>query len=175
MKRYGMEILFCLILWTKTSHSITTSIQPILEKSSPRINVRRLSKPVPYYHNSSATMRLLLSADIESNPGLVKPTESNRNCKKNKSFASFCQECNKTVKANSKRLLCIHCNNLVYLKRIDTNSTTRLKSYDPQRWICCRFYLKELPFLKHKFFGRNYFNNWSNYTEQHSFSSFGNK
>ena len=157
MKRYGMEILFCLILWTKTSHSITTSIQPILEKSSPRINVRRLSKPVPYYHNSSATMRLLLSADIESNPGLVKPTESNRNCKKNKSFASFCQECNKTVKANSRRLLCIHCNNLVYLKRIDTNSTTRLKSYDPQRWICCRFYLKELPFLKHKIYRKKLF------------------
>ena len=157
MKRYGMEILFCLILWTKTSHSITTSIQPILEKSSPRINVRRLSKPVPYYHNSSATMRLLLPADIESNPGLVIPTESNRNCKKNKSFASFCQECNKTVKANSKRLLCIHCNNLVQLKFIGTNSAKRLKSYDLQRSICCRCYLKELQFLIHKIYQKKLF------------------
>ena len=141
-----MNILFCLILWTNISHSITTSIPRILEKSSPHINVRR-SKPVPYYYNSSATMRLLLSGDIKSNPGPVNPTESNRNRNQKKSFPSFCQECNKTVKANSKRLLCIHCNNLVHLKCIGTNSTKRLKSYDPQRWICCRFYLKELPFF----------------------------
>ena len=136
IKTYGMNILFCLILWTNISHSITTSISRILEKSSPHIKVRRSSKPVPYYHYSSATMRLLLSGDIESNPGPVNPTESKRNCKQNKSFPSFCQECNKTVKANSKRLLCIHCNNLVHLKFMGTNSTKRLKSYYPQRWIC---------------------------------------
>ena len=55
IKTYGMNILFCLILWTNISHSITTSIPRILEKSSPYINVRS-SKPVPYYHNSSAAM-----------------------------------------------------------------------------------------------------------------------
>ena len=142
-----MNILFCLILWTNISHSITTSIPRILKKSSPHINVRRSSKPVPYCHNSSATMRLLLSGNIESNPGPVKPTESNRNREQNKSFPSFCQECSKTVKANSKCLLCIHCNNLVHLKCIGTSSTKRLKSYDLQRWIYCRCYLKELPFF----------------------------
>ena len=126
----GMNISFCLILWTNISHSITTSIPRILEKSSPHINVRRSSKPVPYYHNSSATMRLLLSGNIESNLGPVNSTESNRNRKQNKSFPSFCQECNKTVKANSKRLLCIHYNNLVRLKCIGTNSTKRLRLND---------------------------------------------
>ena len=147
IKTWSMNILFCLILWTNISHSITTSIPRILKKSSPHINVRRSSKPVPYYHNSSATMRLLLSGNIDSNPGPVNPTESNRNRKQNKSFPSFCQECNKTAKANSKCLLCIHCSNLVHLKCIGTNSTKRLKSYDPQRWIYCRYYLKELPFF----------------------------
>ena len=142
-----MNILFCLILWTNISHSVTISTPRISEKSSPHINVRRSSEPEPYYHNSSVTMWLLLSGDIESNLGPVNPTESNRNRKQNKSFPSVCQECNKTVKANSKCLLCIHCNNLVHLKCIGTNSTKRLKSYDPQRWICCRFYLKELPFF----------------------------
>ena len=137
-----MNILFCLILWTNISHSITTSIPRILEKSLPHINVTRSSKPEPYYHNSSTTMQLLLSGNIESNPGPVNPTESNRNLKQNKSFPLFCQECNKTVNANSKCLLCIHCNNLVHLKCIGTK---RLKSYDPQRWICCQCYLKELP------------------------------
>ena len=101
MKTCNMNILFCLILWTNISHSITTSIPLILEKSSPNINVRRPSKPVIYYHNSSVTMQLLISDGIESNPSPVNPTESNRNRQQNKTFPSFCQECNKTVKANS--------------------------------------------------------------------------
>ena len=147
IKKYGLNILFCLILWTNISHSITTSIPRILEKSSPHINVRRSWKLVLYSHNSFATMRLLLSRDIESSPGPVNATESNRNRKQNKSVPSFYQEYNKTVKANSKRLLCIHCNNLVHLKCIGTNARKRLKSYDPQRWICYRCYLKELLFF----------------------------
>ena len=130
IKTCGMNILFCLMLWTNISHSITTSIPRIVKKSSPHINVRRSSKPVPYYHTSSATLRPLLSGDIESNPGPVNPTKSNRKRKQDNSFPLFCQECNKTVKANSKRLSCIHCNNLVHLKCIGTNSAKRLKSYD---------------------------------------------
>ena len=146
VKTSGMNILFCLILRTNIWHGITTSIPRILKKSSPHINVRRSSKPVPYYHNFSATMQLLLTGNIESNPDPVNPTESNRKRKQNKSFPPFCQECNKTVRANSKGL-CIYCNNLVRLKYIGINSTKRLKSYYLQRWICCRFYLKELPFF----------------------------
>ena len=76
-----MNILFCLILWTNISHSITTSIPRILQKLSPHINVRRSSKPLPCYHNFSATMQLLLSDDIQSNPGQVNPTESSKNRK----------------------------------------------------------------------------------------------
>ena len=95
------NILFCLILWTNISHSITTSIPRILKKSSPHINVRRSPKPVPYYHNSSATMRLLLSGDIETNPGQVNPTESNRSRKQNKCFLSFF----KNVIKQQKRIL----------------------------------------------------------------------
>ena len=92
-------------------------------------------------------MRLLLSGNIESNPGPVNLTGSNRNCKQNKSFPSFCKESDKAVKANSKRLLCIHFNNLVHQKCKGTNSTKRLKYYDLQRWIYYRCYLKELPFF----------------------------
>ena len=36
---------------------------------------------------------------------------------------------------------------MAHLKCIDTNSTKRLKSHDPQQWICYRCYLKELPFF----------------------------
>ena len=152
-----MNILFCLTLWTNISHTRATSILRILERSSPYITVRRSLKPAPYYHNSSATMWLLLSGDIESNPGPVNPTESNRNHKQNKSFPLFCQECNKAVKANSNRLLCIHCNNLVHLKCISTNSTKKLKPYHPQQWICYQCYLKELPFLIHLIYQKKLF------------------
>ena len=152
-----MNILFYLILWTNISHSITTSVPRTLGESSPHINIRRSSKPVLYYHNSSATMWLLLSAEIESNLDPINPTKSNRNRKQNKSFPLFCQECNKTVKSNSKRLLYIHCNNLVHLKYISTNSTKRLNSCDPQRWICYRCYLKELLFLIHKIYWKKLF------------------
>ena len=80
-------------------------------------------KSVLSYHNSSAAIRLLLSGEIESNLGPVNRAESSGNHKQNTSFPLFCQECNKTVKANSKRLLCIHWNNLVHLKFIATNAT----------------------------------------------------
>ena len=86
IQTYGINIFFCLILWINISHTIITSTPRILEKSSPHINVRRSSKPVPYYHNFFATMWLLLSGDIESNPGLVNPAESNRHRKENKYF-----------------------------------------------------------------------------------------
>ena len=36
---------------------------------------------------------------------------------------------------------------MFHLKCIGTNSTKRLKSYDPQRRIYYRYYLKELPFF----------------------------
>ena len=41
----------------------------------------------------------------------------------------------------------MHVSNLVHLKCIGTNSTKRLKLYDPQRWIYYQCYLKELPFF----------------------------
>ena len=81
-----MNILFCLILWTNISHSTTTSMPQILKKSLPHINIRRSSKPVTYYHNSSDTMRLLLSDNIKSNTGPVNMTESKRNHMQSESF-----------------------------------------------------------------------------------------
>ena len=69
---------FFLILWINIPLSTTTSIPRILEKSSTHINLRRSSKPVPYYHNSSATLRLLLSGDIESNPDSTNQTDKQK-------------------------------------------------------------------------------------------------
>ena len=69
---------FFLILWINIPLSTTTSIPRILEKSSTHINLRRSSKPVPYYHNSSATLRLLLSGDIESNPDPTNQTDKQK-------------------------------------------------------------------------------------------------
>ena len=119
-----------------------------------KINKACTLLPQIFYHlfyqiftNLLLQCRYCYPATFKSNLGPVNPTELNRNRKQNKSFPSFCQGCNKIVKANSKRLLCIYCNNLARLKCIDTNSTKRLNSYDPQRWLCYRCYLKELPFF----------------------------
>ena len=98
------------------------SIPRILKKSSPHINVRIPSKPVPYYHNSSATMQLLLSGDIKSNLSPVNPTESNRNRKQSKSLLPLCHT-------------------------IRNDALSVLKSHDPQRLIFYRCYLKEIPFF----------------------------
>ena len=136
-------------MWTSISHSITTSIPRILEKSSPHINVRRSSKPVPYYHNSSLLPQWGYYYPATSNPIQVQLIwlDQIETVSKINPFRRFVEKVIKAVKANSKRLLCIHFNNLVHQKCKGTNSTKRLKSYDLQRWIYYRCYLKELPFF----------------------------
>ena len=46
-------------------------------------------------------------------------------------------------RAKIHRLLCIHCNNLVYLKYTETCSVEKIISCDPQQWVCHNSHLKE--------------------------------
>ena len=68
MKTYSMSILLCLISKNIT-HSIPTKTAYISKNSVSHINAGRSSKPIAYYSNSSATWRLILSSNNESNPG----------------------------------------------------------------------------------------------------------
>ena len=82
---------------------------------------------------------------VTSNPIQVQLTRQNQieNVSKISPFCRFVK--NIKQQKQTQRLLCIHSNILVHLKFIGTNSAKRLKSYNPQRWICYWCYLKELP------------------------------
>ena len=71
----------------------------------------RRSSPISYYSNTSATHRILLGGDIETNPGptsttnsALTPTNNKQNSKKaaTKRKAPICSICEKTVRINSK-------------------------------------------------------------------------
>ena len=62
---------------------------------------RKWNSPIRYYPNSINIFRLLISGDIETNPG-----------------PSICQTCSKTIRINSKRVECIVCFNLNHLRCI---------------------------------------------------------
>ena len=100
----------------------------ILEKLVSHINLRRSSKPVDEYNNSSAILRLILPGDVDSNPGPDKEGTSNRKRKQSKSIPTTCQVRWKAVKANVNRLLCI--------RSIETCSVKKIKSFDLQQWVC---------------------------------------
>ena len=78
--------------------------------------IRKSSKPVFYYNKSSATHRLILSVDTETNPGQVYPDNQQTKPKSDRLSSSICKLCNKTIQINSKRLMCIYCRSLVHLK-----------------------------------------------------------
>ena len=64
---------------------------------------KRTKSGVQYYSKYIAKYRIILSGDIEINPGpgLHKPK---------------CQVCNKTVRCNQKRLVCAHCLEMCHVK-----------------------------------------------------------
>ena len=95
------------------------------------INVRRSSKPVANYNNFSLTMGLIVSSDVESNPGPDNKCVLNRRRKQSKSISPTCQVCSKTVRANANRLMCVHCNNLAHLKYTKNNLVKKIMSCNP--------------------------------------------
>jgi len=112
--------------------------RPLHHKSK---HIRR-SRPIGYYSNSDATLRLVLSGDIETNPG---PTNSG-NVKKNKNKAPKCIKCEKTIRSNSKSLECLHCKSLIHFK-CNNHTTTWLNCKTiAQQWVCSSCESRELPF-----------------------------
>ena len=91
--------------------------------------IRRSKRPTSYYANSTSSLHLILSGDIEKNPG---PT--NRNQKSSK-----CTVCEKTVRCNSKHVLCLVCKDVAHLKCIK-NCTTETE------WTCLSCIHTVLPF-----------------------------
>ena len=102
------------------------------QKSCWRLNQRKKwSSPINYYSNSVSTFKLLISGDIESNPG---PT--------------ICKGCDKTVRANSKCVECDVCKSQTHLKCIKGTTLAVPNSRIPAHCICYNLLLSTLPFFR---------------------------
>ena len=109
-------------------------------------NIRKQSKPVLYY-NRSATHRLILSGDIETNPGPANRDNQQTKPKSDRLRSSTCNLCNKTVRINSKKLMCIHCKSLVHLQCSALKAILIKKnSRKAHEWVCESCHFRELPF-----------------------------
>ena len=111
--------------------------------------IRKSSKSALYYNSSSATHRLMLSGNIETNPGPMNPDNKHTKPKSDGLPSSTSQLCNKTVRINSKRLMSIHCRCFVHLQSSTLKAIHITKnSRKAHGWVCENCYFKELPFSR---------------------------
>ena len=97
-----------------------------------------------YYSNHYARYRLLTSGDIELNPG---PNNGPRigNQGDTNIRTPKCNICYKTVRTNSKQLMCEHCKLLVHLN-CAKNRNLKIENLKIARlWSCHACTLRELP------------------------------
>ena len=94
---------------------------------------RRTGKPISYYPNSTATHHILLSGDIEINPG---PQQK----------SAKCRVCEKTVKSNHKRFLCDICQDLTHAICTGLTQIKQIRACTPNNWICSHCISSILPF-----------------------------
>ena len=129
-------ILLFVITFTAIKVVKYTSHDNLVNKKNTQTNVSKIKRSkasVLYYGNSVASFKLILSGDVEKNPGpgLPKPK---------------CKNCKTTVRSNQKQLLCIHCLEVTHLKC--SNNTSLLKSITKvSDWTCPECMFNELPFL----------------------------
>jgi len=141
-------LIFCLVvqfddhlnLEEDQLYDVRITPRKIYRKSK---NLKR-SRPIGYYSNSDATKQIILSGDIETNPGPAKNLNQGQN--KNKSKAPKCNKCEKTIRSNSKSLECLHCKTLTHFKC--NNHVTWLNTKSTiQQWTCSTCESRELPFF----------------------------
>lgn len=109
---------------SKTQNKLTTAARRI------QFNKRRFCAPINIYANHSATFQLVISGDIETNPG---PT-----------IRVACPICQKTVRKNSYHLECKVCLNSTHVKCI--HRTVKNFTDKHSLWTCTNCLLTELPF-----------------------------
>ena len=95
--------------------------------------VKRCKAPVLSYANSVKSFNIILSGDIEKNPGPgSQPVK--------------CDTCEKTIRSNSKKTYCTVCRNVTHLKCITSNK--KISSNLTQDWTCSTCIQSTLPFSK---------------------------
>ena len=103
---------------------------------SQKKKVKRIKSSAQYYSNYIAIYRIILSGDIETNPGpgLSKPK---------------CQVCDKTTQGNHKRLVCEYWLEMCHVKcsNHQLNQNASNKAYE---WTCPNCVLTALPFYNRR-------------------------
>ena len=131
------------------SDIVTPPLIPPKAYGSKRRRIRYQKKPVTYYSNSVATRRLLLSGDVEENPGPLR--DQNKQNKQSKpSKPAKCPQCTRSVQSNHKRYLCTVCYDLYHAKcsTLSTCTIKNVRAAEPQEWICDKCHLSTLPFYQ---------------------------
>ena len=98
---------------------------------------------IAYYSNSMATQALLLSGDVEKNPGPSqgKAASTNNKLSRSKPTAAKCDHCQKTIRWNQKNISCANCMGCFHLKCVYLKSVVN-------NWLCNRCTWAALPFYK---------------------------
>ena len=128
MKITLLILMVCFLWWNAEN---TTDIRQNVKFTSVRQNggKRRSTGPILLYHNHVATFQLLLSEDIETNPGPVT-----------------CTLCQKTVRRNSLQFRCTTCKDSTHVKCIKKNISSIHTAKKITEWTRHRCLCSELPF-----------------------------
>ena len=106
------------------------AVEPLIKWTSNRKRQRRKwSSPILYYRNDTKTFRLLISGDVETNPGPV------------------CSTCKKAVRSNSRRFVCEICRDQTHQKCANGLKIKIPNSRIPATWTCTTCSLSYLPFF----------------------------
>ena len=132
MERNHRNISFVLFrTWHGTIHSGLFTKWRKLRYSKTRI---------AYYSNSLATQALLLSGDVEKNPGpSQEKVASTNNLSRSKPKAAKCDHCQKTITWKQKNISCANCLGCFHLKYVYLKSMVN-------NWLCNKCTRAALPF-----------------------------
>ena len=114
-------------LWCNAEN--TTCTRQNVKFSSIRYGRRRYTAPILLYHNHIATFQIILSGDVETNPGPVT-----------------CPLCQKTVRKNSLQFCCSVCKDTTHAKCHKSFSKAQTTTQKVMSWTCYRCLCSELPF-----------------------------
>ena len=138
MERFMLILFLSILIAMVKTTSIASQDMSIHSKClvNQKKKIKRTKSSVQYYSNYISTYRIILSGDIETNPGpgLSKPN---------------CQGCHKTVRCNQKRLVCEHCLEMCHVKcsSHQLNQNASNKAYE---WTCSNCIHTALPFYNRR-------------------------
>ena len=128
-----ISVLLLLIYFLCCFNEYSTAAEEKTKFSSTRRQTKhpRRTAPILLYKNHDATFQLLLSGDIQVNPG-----------------PDSCSSCDKTVRKNSWKYRCTICRDSTHAKCIGKKFVKNRSHVKTINWTCHRCLLFELPFHK---------------------------